>query len=213
MGGAACGDVASALVGEVVRQVFEEAGIAWLAEAGSPLGHRGEALLVASVGQANERIRLAAQADPNKVGMGSTFAGALFGGDRVVLAHVGDSRIYRLRGRHLELLTHDHLVVNELVNAGVLSRDEAGKSEYRNMLSRAVGTENVLEVETRVEELARDDLYLICSDGLHGVVQDGAISKILLEQRDLTKAVEELIRCANGAGGPDNITALLIRIG
>lgn len=148
-----------------------------------------------------------------RVRMGTTFTGILVLEDRLAVAHVGDSRAYLLRGGRLDQLTHDHTLVNELVDSGAMTREEAESSRLRNILSRALGGEERVVVDGRLVAAKAGDTLLLASDGLHGVVRDRDIAAVLLGERDLTRAATKLVERANDAGGPDNVTVVLIRIG
>jgi protein phosphatase len=197
MGGAAAGDVASRMAVDTVRAVFEDADLTW--PRGLP--HRpsdvGLPLLRASVEHANARVHDAAVADATKQGMGTTLTALLALGDRVALAHVGDTRVYGLRGRRLQQLTNDHTLVNEYVNAGIMTRDAAAMSQIRHVLSRALGTAETVEVDSRLWAMEPGDTFLMASDGLHGVVDDATIAAILLRDADLTLAATRLVDRAN----------------
>jgi protein phosphatase len=170
-------------------------------------------LLVSAVEHANARVYAAACADRARAGMATTLTALLVLGETIALAHVGDSRAYRLRARHLEQLSDDHLLVNELLRAGVMTQREAEMSEKRNIITRAVGAEETVEVDARLLAVEPGDTLLLASDGLHGVVSNEDIVAILRGERDLTRAAVQLIERANDGGGPDNITVVLVRIG
>ena len=212
MGGAAAGEVASRMAVEAVAAFIADPDITWPTGSAPRAPAPGLPLLIASVELANARVHAAATADRRKAGMGTTLIGALVLEGRVALAHVGDSRAYLLRGRRLDPLTEDHTIVNELLRAGVMMKEAAQTSEVRHVLSRAIGTEASVEVDARHVRVEAGDTLLLCSDGLHGVVGDEDITAILLAERDLTRAAARLVERANDAGGPDNITAVLIRI-
>jgi serine/threonine protein phosphatase PrpC len=212
MGGAAAGEVASRLAVELVSEALLDADVTW------PLGMAppptlGLSRLVAAIERANHCIHGAAQTTPGWVGMGTTIAVALVCDDRMALAHVGDSRIYRLRGGRLELMTEDHSLFNALVRAGYADPDHPENFENHNMITRALGLEASVEVDARLIELIPGDAFLLCSDGLSGLVAQPEIADILLAYRDLDAAAERLIERANELGGTDNITAVLARVG
>jgi protein phosphatase len=213
VGGAAAGEVASRLAVDCVREAFQNTDMTWPAASGPPHAGRPDAsLLVAGLQRANSHILNIARRYPDKQGMGTTFAGLLVLRDRVVIAHVGDSRVYRLRGRRLDLLTEDHSLLNEFIRRGMWNPDEADAFPHPNMITRAVGTDETLEVDTRVDAPQPGDLYLICSDGLTGMVDDRQLVSVLLSHGDLAVAVARLIDLANDNGGHDNITALLVAL-
>jgi serine/threonine protein phosphatase PrpC len=169
--------------------------------------------VVSAVEHANARVYAASCADRTRAGMATTLTALLVLGETIALAHVGDSRAYRLRARHLEQLSEDHTLVNMLLRAGVMTQREAATSEKRNTITRAVGAEETVEVDARLLAVEPGDTLLLASDGLHGVVGDEDIVAILRRERDLTRAAAELIDCVNDRGGPDNTTVVLLRIG
>jgi protein phosphatase len=212
MGGGACGEVASALVIEQVRKAFEDPDTTWPKGMTKPTPEVGKPLLVGGILRANYLIRNAVLLEEWRQGMGTTFAGILVLGDRIVVAHVGDSRVYRLRGRRLDLLTEDHSLTNEYIRAGILSPENAPTFPYRHVLSRAIDGSEHLEVETRFDAAMPGDVFALCSDGLHGMVDHKEVARVLLGERDLGRAADRLIEAANANGGEDNITVVLVRI-
>jgi serine/threonine protein phosphatase PrpC len=219
MGGAACGDVASKMAIDSVREMFEGVDKSWPSvdttwpAAATPPSHRlpSAQLLIAGIQRANGLILDAARRDPAKNGMGTTFAGILAVGGRIVIAHVGDSRVYRLRGRELSQMTEDHSLLNDLIRAGRWDPEEAESFPYRNVITRALGAEEALDVDTRIDAPQAGDVYLLCSDGLSEMVRHAGLASILLKYSDLTHAAARLIEAANAHGGVDNITAVLVR--
>jgi protein phosphatase len=213
MGGAAAGEVASRMVLDCVREAFEDIDMTWPSTAGERAGGKPDAtLLVASIQRANALIASISRRHADKQGMGTTFAGLLVAEDQLVIAHVGDTRVYRLRDRRLDLLTEDHSLLNEFIRRGMWDPAEADVFPYPNVITRAVGTHDELEVASRVEVPQPGDVFLICSDGLHGLVDHREIASVLLKYDDLTLAVGRLIDLANRHGGHDNITAVLVRV-
>ena len=213
VGGAAAGEVASRLTIDCVREAFENRDMTWPSTLGPPhAGSPDASVLVAGIQRANSHLLNISRSYADKAGMATTFTGLLVLRDRVVIAHVGDSRVYRLRGRRLDLLTEDHSLLNEFIRAGLWNPDEADAFPHPNAITRAVGTDDTLEVDTRIDAPQPGDLYLICSDGLTGTVDDRRIASVLLSHGDLTVAVARLIDLANDNGGHDNITALLVRV-
>jgi serine/threonine protein phosphatase PrpC len=206
MGGAAAGEVAAEMAIDAVREEIEGSGTLGPA-------HPPPLLLLSGVELANALIHAAAEADPSKRGMGSTFTGMLVFGGRIAIASVGDSRAYLLRGRRLVCLTEDDTYVAAMVRAGAMTPDEAATSPRRNQLLQAVGLGDSVEIETRIVATEPGDVYLLSTDGLHGVVDDDAIADVLRAEHDLTRAAHRLIERALDEGGPDNATAVLVRIG
>jgi len=202
MGGHAAGEVASHMAIGTLTDVFEH-----------PDAPPGLPLLMAAVQRAGACIRAAARADAAKAGMGTTLTALLNLQDRIAIAHVGDSRAYHLRGRRLHQVTEDHSLVAALHSRGFMSAEDAEVSDYRHLLLRAVGTDDEVTVDGRLLAVEPGDTLLLTSDGVHGVVSDEAIAAILTDERDPTRAANRLIACANEAGGPDNATVVVVRIG
>jgi protein phosphatase len=199
MGGAEAGEVAS----QTVVEVFGEA----VAAGELPEG------LEATIQSANARIYAMAQENPERKGMGCTTTASYVSGGRLTVAHVGDSRLYRLRGGVFEQLTDDHSLVGGLVRLGQLTPEEAENHPQRSVILRAVGVEAQVEVDVLQHELEAGDVYMACSDGLTGMVRDVVIAETLGMFSSLSDAAEMLIELANAAGGKDNITVVLFRIG
>jgi protein phosphatase len=212
MGGAAAGEVASRMAVDAVRAVFQDPELTWPYGLPQPPPAMGLPRLKAALEYANARVHFASIAEEARAGMGTTLSALLVLGDRIALAHVGDSRIYGLRGRRLERLTTDHTLIAALLQAGAITREEAETSEVRHVLARSIGTEVAVEADARLVAVHPGDTFLLCSDGLHGVVDDETIAAILLRERDLTVAAARLVERANDLGGPDNITVILVRV-
>ena len=204
MGGHAAGEVASETALEPIRDLdgsqYDDAKAATDA-------------LRAAVEAANHTVVSQAKADPNLAGMGTTLTAVLLRGDRLHLAHVGDSRAYLLRtSEQINQLTTDHTLVEQLVQDGRLSRDEVSSHPQRSVITRAIGVDVTVEVDTLEQVLQPGDQVLLCSDGLSGPVSDDEIADLLLTEPDGQRAVDTLIQAANDAGGPDNITVVLLRV-
>jgi len=199
MGGAQAGEVASQLAAESFEAVTrgEE----------SP-----EAYLRAIAKTANARIHQLAQADESRSGMGTTLTAALVDGDEVGFAHVGDSRAYLFRDGGLKLLTSDHSLVEELRRQGRLTDEQAEDHPQRSIITRALGPERDVDIDTMTYQARPGDVYLLCSDGLTTMVREDRIASILAEAEDLEDAVSQLVKEANAAGGRDNITAVAFRL-
>jgi PPM family protein phosphatase len=199
MGGARAGEVASKIVVETLEE-------------GLPDGGSNEERLAAVVREANARIHQLAQSDADRAGMGTTVTAAVVGDDAVSVAHVGDSRAYRIRDGELERLTTDHSLVGELVRRGRLTEEEAEEHPQKSVITRALGPEAAVEVDTRSYPARPGDIFLLCSDGLTGMVPEERIREIVTEADSLREAGQQLIREANENGGRDNITVVLFRL-
>ena len=200
MGGAQAGEVASHTAVEVLEQGLPDG-------AGSI-----EERLRARVSEANERILELAQSDEQLAGMGTTLTAAYVGEVDLTVAHVGDSRLYRLRDGELERLTDDHSLVEELVRQGKLTPEEADEHPQRSIITRALGAEPGVEADSRTWPARADDVYLICSDGLTSMVPEARVAQMILAASSLAVAGRTLIDAANDAGGRDNITVVLFRL-
>jgi protein phosphatase len=166
---------------------------------------------MASAQHANQVVFDAAQSRAEYAGMGTTVVAALFNEDRVWIGHIGDSRAYRLRGGKLEQLSRDHSLLQEQIDAGLLTPEEAVYSMNRNLVTRAVGVEPQVELEVVGHELRAGDTVLLCSDGLSDMLPDAAIAQVMRANDNLELAGQALIAAANAAGGRDNISVVLVR--
>lgn len=206
MGGAAAGEVASRMASQRVADVLSKADIA----AASP--DQIASLMDQSVQSANTEIFEKAKASPEMKGMGTTLTAAVVAHGRLFVSQVGDSRAYLLRKGHLNRITRDQSLVEQLIEEGTLTEEEAEKLGGRNIVLQAVGVEDALRVDTKNWELLRGDVVLLCSDGLSGMVKDARMREILQEKgADLRAAADQLIAEANSGGGRDNITVILGR--
>jgi len=169
--------------------------------------------LRAAVRIAHDRVLRAIRHDGNLQGMGTTVVGLLLSGAVAAVAHVGDSRAYRLRGDRLELLTQDHTWVNEQVVAGHLSEEQARTHPLKNVVTRALGGDADVVVDIRECEVKEGDLFLLCSDGLTTMLSDAEIRDQLRSDGGLDSLCRGLVRAANARGGLDNVTVLLARAG
>jgi protein phosphatase len=208
MGGGASGHVAARMAVDLVVDKFMGAEVM---RRDSPPSGAALERLVDAVQHANAGVHGAACNAPAFQGMGTTLAALLTCGNRAALAHVGDSRIYRLRGNHLTQLTEDDSLFNDYVRAGRIHPDRAGAFQYHHVITRAIGSGPTVEVDARIVDVMPGDTFLLCSDGLYGVVRHQHLMEILTEHLDLNEAVGHLIEHANEQGGPDNITAVLVR--
>jgi PPM family protein phosphatase len=162
---------------------------------------------------ANRKIHEMAQEDSAYAGMGTTFTAALVTGREIAIGHVGDSRLYRFRDDELERLTHDHSLVEEFVRQGKLTPEEAEVHPQRSIITRALGPEPDVEVDTYTHPGRDGDVYLLNSDGLTGMINEEQVAEILRDRESLEDAAEKLIAAANENGGKDNITVVLFRLG
>jgi len=215
MGGHNAGEVASAMSVDIItRYLKEHLEHIPEAELDSDTGFTKESILTRdAVTMGNNAIYEAAQQRPECMGMGTTVVAAVFYGDRLTAANVGDSRMYRLRGDVLTHVTEDHSLIQEQVRRGLLTADDARNSAIKNLVTRALGVEPDVEPDV-VEDITQPgDLYMMCSDGLTDVVPDEAIRLTLTQYaNDLRKISSQLVQLANDAGGPDNISVILIQV-
>jgi PPM family protein phosphatase len=200
MGGAKAGEVASAVAVEAVEAAQES---------NEPV----EAQLADIVRDANRRIYDLAVADESRRGMGTTLTLAKLHDDEVSLAHVGDSRAYRIRDGELTQLTRDHSLVAELERSGQITAEAAEHHPQRSIITRALGPEPDVEVDTYTLAGREGDVFLICSDGLTSMISDDEVGSILRTSHSLDEAADSLVRAANQSGGKDNITVILFRLG
>jgi len=206
MGGHKAGEVASALAIVRMREVMEKA----LANDPEPDTHTAGELLKDAVQAANHAIFEAAESDPRYSNMGTTLVAGLLMGQHVHVAHVGDSRLYRFRDGQLECLTSDHSLVQEMLDQGLYTPEQASRASNRNIVTRAMGLQAEVEVSLQQYPLEQADLYLLCSDGLSDMLDEDTIALTLHQFGDnLDKAAHCLVEAANQAGGRDNISVVL----
>ncbi len=201
MGGAQAGEVASRMAIEAFERGFAGA------DAGS-----GEELLAARVREANARIHELSQADEDRAGMGTTITAVHVGEHDVAIAHVGDSRAYRLRGETFTRLTEDHSLVEEMRRRGQITAEEADEHPQRSIITRALGPERDVVVDTRSWRGAAGDVFLLCSDGLTSMLPETRVAEIVRDADSLRVAGQALIDAANEAGGRDNITVIMFAL-
>lgn len=160
---------------------------------------------------ANDEINLHAKTHPECKGMGTTIVMTLFHNNSVILASVGDSRIYRFRKGELKQVTTDHSLVQEMVDNGYMSEEEALNSTNRNLITRALGIAEDVKVDVEEHKTEKDDIYLLCSDGLSDMVTDEKIFSTLVKSRhDLKRAADDLVELAKDNGGHDNVSVILV---
>lgn len=208
MGGHNAGEVASQLAVNCIRDALRD--ILAPNMIASNVINFNDALREAVIYANDEIIRMAGE-HLECAGMGTTIVVTLFHGDRVIIANVGDSRIYQFRDDELQRLTTDHSLVQEMLDNGYISEEEAQLSASRNLITRALGIADTVEVDVTEETTRNGDTYLLCSDGLTDLVTDKEITQLLLlYQDDLQTAADELVALANEKGGKDNISVILV---
>jgi protein phosphatase len=217
MGGHNAGEVASILAVDALETFFRS----YHADPRQPWPHPvdtqhslGANLLRVGIKVANDRIRAAAKQDRAKNRMGTTIVALAIGDAQLTVAHAGDSRCYRLRGDEITRLTRDHSIVEEMIAARPeMTEAEVASFAHRNVVTRSLGSKEQVDPTVLVEPLQEGDLFLVCSDGLWGSVPDDKIKSIVRSTSDIEGACQLLIDAANEAGGPDNITSVLVRVG
>lgn len=216
MGGEAHGEIASALAVETVVKHCQETenDPAMTIFGDMPAGWSEKTKRLSSaVHLANKSIYDSAQAHPEQRGMGATVTAAWIEGQKLSIAHVGDSRAYLLRSGTLQQLTSDHSLVAEQVRRGILTPAEAERSDMQSVLLRALGAHPEIEVDSEEHTLFGNDVLLLCSDGLTRMVTEPEIAGTLQAEPDPAKASQRLIELANEQGGADNVTAVIVRVG
>lgn len=199
MGGAQSGEVASKIVVDAFSSGLPETGTA-------------EERLAVVVQRANREIHERSRSEAANAGMGTTVTAAYLDGDAIAIAHVGDSRAYLLRDGELRRLTEDHSLVEELVRGGRLTEEEAAEHPQRSVITRALGIEPLVEIDTWTYPLRPGDVVLLCSDGLTSMVSEQQLQRVVVAAPTLNEAAQRLIGAANEAGGRDNITVVLFRV-
>jgi protein phosphatase len=208
MGGYNAGEVASGMATEFIRTELGR----WLTEASE---HATDSdvrrAMDICVDNANRAIFNAANSTPQYSGMGTTLVVAVFRENRLLLGHVGDSRGYRWRGDRLQQITRDHSLLQEQIDAGLITPEQAAVSSHKNLVTRAVGVEDTVLLETHLHEVHPGDWFLLCSDGLSDMLEDERIGTLLRGHDSLQEAGDALVSAANVAGGKDNISIVLAR--
>lgn len=214
MGGHASGEVASQMAVDAMREFFsataQDPERTWPYKMDRSKGYE-ENRLITAIKLANLRIYESAQRDPRQRGMGTTIVALFAVEDGVYMAHVGDSRGYRIRDGHIEQMTEDHSLLNDYIKMKRLTPEEIANFPHKNVIVRALGMKDTVKVDTRFEQPRAGDTYLLCSDGLSGPVSDPDMLTIVSGERDLKTAASKLIQRGNENGGPDNITVVLAR--
>ena len=213
MGGYKAGEVASAIaITSLVHTVIQIKGGEEKVDLNG-LQYEESAILYRALHQANLQVYDSAHDNNAHRGMGTTVSAAWFHDSKVSIAHIGDSRIYRYRDYRLELLTTDHTVVQELVDHGFYTQEEARKSEQRNIVTRALGIDPAVEIDIYDYDVRQGDIYMLCSDGLTDMVDDLDIANIIRRSStDLRYGTSELVNKALDNGGKDNVTVIMVRV-
>jgi len=214
MGGHASGEVASQMAVDALKEFFaateQDPERTWPYKMDRSKGYE-ENRLITGIKLANLRIYESAQREAKQRGMGTTLVSLFAVEDGVYVAHVGDSRSYRIRDKKLEQLTEDHSLLNDYIKMKRLTPEEIANFPHKNVIVRALGMKDTVKVDTRFETPREGDTYLLCSDGLSGPVSDEELLEITLAAPDIKTAGARLIERANQNGGPDNITVVLAR--
>ena len=209
MGGYNAGEVASGLAAMMLRTALPKA----LAPGdGRDADISPGDALNAEIGKINGAILRAAESQPRYAGMGTTLVVGVFRDGRLLMGHVGDSRGYRLRGGRLAQITHDHSLLQEQIDSGLITAEQAAFSANKNLVTRAVGVEDTVLLETHLHDVLPGDTYLLCSDGLSDMLDDESIAQLLQSSDALTEVAAALVDAANDAGGKDNISVVLARV-
>ena len=211
MGGYNAGEVASGIAVAMIPAEIRKALSACVPES---LDGRGiERIISEQAARANATIYQAAQNETQYRGMGTTLVVALWHDNHLSVGHIGDSRLYRLRNDKLEQITRDHSLLQEQIDSGMISKEDARHAPNKNLVTRAVGIDPEVEAEVHTYPVRRDDIYLICSDGLPDMVPDEDIENTLASLKaNLSLAAEQLVQQANDNGGRDNISVILVRV-
>ncbi len=207
MGGYNAGEVASGMATAFIESEMSR----WLAQAGLDANSKEvKRALEICVQNANHSIFNAANSNPHYTGMGTTLVVGVFQAGRLVLGHIGDSRCYRLRGDTFEQITKDHSLLQEQIEAGLITPEQALTSANKNLVTRALGVEDAVLLDVTEHRVDAGDIYVMCSDGLSDMVRDEALADIMLSRATLEQKCTNLISAANANGGRDNISVLLV---
>lgn len=208
MGGYAAGEVASGMACDFIQSELGR----WLREASTSASDNDvKRAMDICVDNANRAIFGAAHSNPTYAGMGTTLVLGVFRSGRLLLGHIGDSRGYRLRDGVLQRITKDHSLLQEQIDAGILTPEQAQFATNKNLVTRALGVEDMVQMETHLHDIQSGDVYLMCSDGLSDMLTDPQIGYVLSQHAHLPDMGAALIAAANDAGGRDNIAVVLVR--
>ena len=215
MGGYNAGEVAS---GMATSSISAGIASAWTRDTLRKLDRAAAMALSQTVvqeqaGKANAAIYAAAQKDPHCAGMGTTLVACLFYDDFLTVGHIGDSRLYRMRNDVLEQVTRDHSLLQEQIDSGLISKEDARSSHNKNLVTRAVGIDPEVDAEVHSYDVLEGDIFLLCSDGLNDMIEDEEIQMTLIALRsNLELTAQQLVQAANDAGGRDNVSVMLVRV-
>ncbi|MFM2050022.1 MAG: hypothetical protein RL682_513 [Pseudomonadota bacterium] len=209
MGGYNAGEIASGMATAFIKSELSR----WLAEAGD--GAKSKEVrraLEICVDNANLSIYNSANSNAHYAGMGTTLVVAVFRDDKLMVGHIGDSRCYRSRKGEFEQITKDHSLLQEQIDAGLITKEQSANSSIKNLVTRALGVEEVVLLEINEYAVEVGDTYLLCSDGLSDMAEDASIARIVSSEADLAQKVDLLIQLANHHGGRDNISVVLVEV-
>ena len=214
MGGYNAGEVASGMattmLGSELANAFAERSPSSVVEGGKSWA---EVTLAMQMGLVNSAIYQSSQTNPQHAGMGTTLVVAVFHDNKVTVGHIGDSRMYRLRGEDFQQITRDHSLLQEQIDAGLITPEQARHSQNKNLVTRAVGIDPEVAAEIHDHEVMPGDVYLLCSDGLNDMVEDDEISMTLgALSANLELCATQLIQMANDNGGRDNVSVILVKV-
>lgn len=208
MGGYNAGEIASGMATAFIKSEMAR----WLSEAGNHAKIKEiRRALEICVDNANRSIFNASDSNPQYSGMGTTLVVGVFHGAHLILGHIGDSRCYRLRNGKLAQITKDHSLLQEQIDAGLITQEQAASSSIKNLVTRALGVEDTVMLELNEHEVEPGDWYLMCSDGLSDMVDDAEIASILGDVISIENKADGLVAAANDHGGKDNISVLLVQ--
>ena len=208
MGGYIAGEIASGMAAAFIKSEMGR----WLSQAGRHANSKEvRRAMEICVENANHSIFNAANSNPQYTGMGTTLVVGVFQDDRLMLGHIGDSRCYRLRGTEFQQITKDHSLLQEQIDAGLITPEQALTSLNKNLVTRALGVEDTVMLEVNEHRVEAGDVYVMCSDGLSDMVNDAVISGIMSVNGSLEQKARQLIDAANEAGGRDNISVVLVQ--
>ncbi|HHJ35532.1 MAG TPA: Stp1/IreP family PP2C-type Ser/Thr phosphatase [Gammaproteobacteria bacterium] len=214
MGGHRGGEMASAItVSTILEFILDKAKDINTGETDDETGYSAESLMIhEAITLANKNVHDSSEANAQYRGMGTTVVVVMFYDNRFSVAHVGDSRLYRYRDGELEQITRDHSLMQELIDRGFYTPEQARNSLNKNLVTRAIGIDSNVQIDVQEDVAMVDDIYLLCSDGVTDMIEDELIkSAIMSNSNDLEKAATEIIKLANDHGGKDNISALLAK--